>query len=344
MILKKEVTIYDLAEHLGVSAATVSRALNDHPSVSKKTRRIINDLAKEMGYQQNNFARNLRQKTSHTIGVIVHELNSHFITSVLSGIEKVIAEYKYNIIIGHSDEKSSREAANALNLFHKRVDGLIVSLAYDTESLDHYDLFAQRGIPVVFFDRVRKDSDGIKVTIDNEKAGYEATTHLIQQGCKKIMHVTGNLTQNVYADRLKGFQKALSQHELAFASEQLVVNDLSERTGIAVAEQILQMKDKPDGLFVTNDLCAAVCMQRLKEGGIKVPEDMAIVGFNDDIISRIVEPKLTTVRYNGREMGEIAARNLMDQLNNHAVVATGYNIVLRSELIIRQSSVRVKHQ
>jgi LacI family transcriptional regulator len=157
------------------------------------------------------------------------------------------------------------------------------------------------------------------------------------------MHVTGNLTQNVYADRLKGFQKALSQHQLYFGPEQLVVNDLSENAGIMVAEQILNRKDRPDGLFITNDLCAAVCMQRLKEGGMKVPEDVAIAGFNDDIVSRIVEPKLTTVKYNGREMGEVAARSLMDQLKKHAQVKTGYTIMLRSELIIRQSSLRIKH-
>jgi LacI family transcriptional regulator len=343
MLLKKEVTIYDLAEHLGVSTATVSRALNDHPAISKKTRRKVIDLAKEMGYQQNNFARILKQKTSHTIGVIVHELNSHFITSVLSGIEKVIAEFQYNIIIGHSDERSSREASNASNLFHKRVDGLIVSLAYDTENLDHYEPFIQKGIPVVFFDRVKKEGPGIKVVINNEKAGYEATAHLIQQGCKRIMHVTGNLMQNVYADRLKGFQQALSQHNLSFASDQLVVSDLSEKAGTEVAERILEMENRPDGLFITNDLCAAVCMQRLREGGMKVPEDIAIVGFNDDSISRIVEPKLTTVKYNGREMGEVAARSLMDQLQNHSVGATCYNIVLRSELLIRQSSTRVKN-
>ena len=339
---QKEVTIYDIADRSGLSAATVSRALNDNPAISKKTRRKIADLAKDMGYQQNKFAKNLRQKSSQTIGVIVHELNSHFITSVLSGIEKVTAAANYNIIIGHSDEKSNREATNAFNLFHKRVDGLIASLAYDTKDLSHYEPFVLKGIPIVFFDRVKKDGFGTKVIIDNEKVGYDATTHLIQQGCKKIMHVTGNLMQNVYSDRLKGFRNALSQHDLLFHAEDLIVTDFMEQSGIELGKQILEMKDKPDGIFVTNDLCAAVCMQTLREAGISVPDDMAIVGFNDDLVSRIVEPKLTTVRYNGKEMGEVAARSLMDQLNHGSVIDTNYTIVLGSELIIRQSSTKMR--
>jgi LacI family transcriptional regulator len=272
--------------------------------------------------------------------VIVHELNSHFITSVLSGIEKVAAEARYNIIIGHSAESSAKEIENAHNLFHKRVDGLIVSLAYDTEGLSHYDPFIKRGIPVVFFDRVKKDAPGIKVVIDNHKAAYNATEHLIQQGCKKIMHITGNLSQNVYADRLEGFKKAIADHDLPFEPEQLLVTDLSEQAGIEIAQQIVDMKTKPDGLFIVNDLCAAVCMQSLKDAGIKIPEDIAIVGFNNDTISRVVEPKLTTTNYAGRVMGESAARNLVNQLNGNSAMDANYTIVLRSEFIIRGSSVK----
>ncbi|HVG40671.1 MAG TPA: LacI family DNA-binding transcriptional regulator [Chitinophagaceae bacterium] len=338
----KEITIYDIARELNISSATVSRALNDHPATNEKTRIKISELAKQMGYRQNNFAKNLRQKKTKTIGVIVHELNSQFITSVLSGIEKVAAESHYNLIIGHSNEKSTKEVANASNLFHKRVDGLIASLAFNTENLEHYDSFFQRGIPIVFFDRVKVDGGGIKVIIDNKKAGYEPTNHLIEQGCKKIMHVTGNLTKNVYSDRLQGFKDAITEHHLPLEPNWLVVNDLSEEAGIKTAQQILKMKDKPDGIFITNDLCAAVCMQHLKEGGIKIPEEMAVVGFNNDIISRIVEPKLTTVQYDGKEMGEVAARNLINHLNGVSKITSANTIILRSELIVRGSSKRKK--
>lgn len=337
----KEITIYDLAEHLGMSAATVSRALNQHPVVSKKTSRKVNELAMQLGYQKNSFASNLRHKSSYTIGVIIHELDSHLITSVLTGIEEVIAESEYNIIIGNSDEKSGRETSNVRKLFHKRVDGLIASLTCGTESLFHYEAFLQKGTPIVFFDRVEKTGPGIKIVIDNEQAGYDATMHLIEQGCKQIMFVTGNLTKNVYNDRLKGYQAALSQNHLPFEPDMLVVNDLTEEAGVEVAERILTMKNKPDGVFITGDLSAAICMQRLKEGGVIVPGDIAMVGFNDDVISRAVKPKLTTVRYNGREMGKVAAKSLLEQLNNNSNGISDYVMVLPHKLITRESSQKV---
>jgi LacI family transcriptional regulator len=336
--MSKELTIYDLAERLNMSIATVSRALNDHPAVNKNTRRKVCELAEAIGYRKNNFASGLRKQKSDTIGLIVHELNSQFIASVLSGIEKVATEAAYNVIIGHSSESTEKEMENAQNLFHQRVDGLIVSLAYDTDNLSHYDPFIQRGIPIVFFDRVRKNAPGIKVVIDNYRAGYDATVHLIQQGCSRLMHITGHLTQNVYADRLDGFKKALQEYSLPFEPHQLMVTELGEEAGVKVARQIMDMETKPDGLFFTNDLCAAVCMTGLKEAGIKIPEDIAIVSFNNDTISRIVEPKLTTINYAGQEMGEVAAKNLINQLRDGNSDQNHYTVVLKSRLMIRKSS------
>jgi LacI family transcriptional regulator len=339
MTSKKELTIYDLAERLNISVATVSRALNNDPTVSKKTKRKVCELAEAMGYRKNNFASGLRMQKTNTIGIIVHELNSHFIASVLSGIEKVMAAAQYIIIIGHSSESAATEIANANNLFHKRVDGLIVSLAYDTVNLDHYDPFIKRGIPIVFFDRVRKDAPGIKVIIDNVKAGYDATAHLIQQGCRKVMHITGNLAQNVYADRLDGFRKALQENNLPDEHGRVIVTDLSEKAGVEVATQIMEMKARPDGLFFANDLCAAVCMKSLKDAGIRIPQDIAVVGFNNDTVSRLVEPQLTTINYAGREMGEVAAGNLIAQLSSSSE-RSDYTVTLASQLMIRGSSSR----
>ena len=179
MLKRKEVTIYDLAEKLNISVATVSRALKDDSVVSKKTKKKIADLAEEMGYRSNHFARNLRQQQTNTIGVIVHELNSTFITSVLAGIEKVTTDAGYDIIITHSSESSVKEAHNAKNLFHKRVDGLIASLAFDTADLDHFKPFVDKGVPVMFFDRVEQDGNNTVVIIDNYKSGYQATKNLI---------------------------------------------------------------------------------------------------------------------------------------------------------------------
>ena len=338
--MQKEITIYDLAKELNLSAATVSRALKNHHAINKDTKKRIIEKAEELGYRHNNFASNLRKQKTHTIGVIVHELNSNFITSVLAGIEKVTTAAKYDIIIAHSSESYEKETANALNLFHKRVDGLIASLSFDTKNLDHFQVFADRNIPVIFFDRVEENSESTKVIIDNYKSGYQATQHLIEQGCKKIVMVTANLNRNVYAQRFKGYKDALFDHNITFDENLLLIKDLSERCGVEAALQILKMDPLPDGAFITNDFSAAVCMQTLKENGINIPADIAIVGFNNDAISKIVEPQLTTINYPGIDIGEIAATNLINHLKGVSDIKNTNTIVVRSELIIRRSSLR----
>ncbi len=337
---KKDITIYDIAQKLDLSSATVSRALQDHPAINKNTRKKIQDAAKELGYRHNNFASSLRKQKTNTIGVIVHELNSNFITSVLAGIEKVTTQAGYDLIIAHSSESFEKEAANALNLFHKRVDGLIASLAFDTKGLDHYKQYEEKGIPVIFFDRVEEKSDSTKVIIDNYKCGYQATQHLIEQGCKRIVLVTANLKRNVYAQRHKGYTDALFDNGIAYNKEYVLIKDLSEQCGVEAALQILKMKPLPDGAFITNDFSAAVCMQTLKEHGVRIPEDIAVVGFNNDAISKIIEPQLTTVHYPGIDMGEIAARNLINHLKGISNINHTNTIVVRSELIIRKSSLK----
>jgi LacI family transcriptional regulator len=337
---KKDITIYDIAQKLELSSATVSRALKDHPAINKNTRKKIQDTAKELGYRHNTFASSLRKQKTNTIGVIVHELNSYFITSVLAGIEKITTEAGYDLIIAHSSESYEKEAANALNFFHKRVDGLIASLAFDTKGLDHYKVFDERGIPVIFFDRVEEKTESTKVIIDNYKCGYQATQHLIEQGCKRIVLVTASLLRNVYAQRHKGYTDALYDNGIPFNKGYVLIKDLSEQCGVEAANQIMKMKPLPDGAFITNDFSAAVCMQTLKEHGIRIPEDIAIVGFNNDVIGKIVEPQLTTVHYPGIDMGEIAARNLINHLKGVSNLKHTQTIVVRSELIVRKSSLK----
>ncbi|MDB5252036.1 MAG: LacI family transcriptional regulator [Flaviaesturariibacter sp.] len=332
----KEVTIYDIAKKLNISPATVSRGLQDHPSISKKTKKRIADMVAEMGYRSNHFARNLRQQQTQTIGVIVHELNSHFITSVLAGIEKVTTEAGYDLIIAHSSESAVKEASNARNLFHKRVDGLIASLSFDTQNLDHFKAFTDKGVPIVFFDRVEKDDSNTVVVIDNSRAGYLATEHLVSQGCRRIAHITSSLNRNVYADRFKGYSEALAAHGLPVLKKLLVVGDLSESAGVNAARKVLAMKPRPDGAFVTNDFVAAVFMRTLKESGVRVPQDLKIVGFNNDAIAKLIEPTLTTVNYPGIDIGQIAARNLIDQIRG--VAEPNQSIIVPSDLIVRGSS------
>ena len=336
----QEITMYDLAEKLKLSVATVSRALQDDPVVSIKTKKRILELADQLGYRSNHFARNLRQQQTNTIGVIVPKLNSFFITSVLAGIEKITTEAGYDLIIAHSSESYLKEAANAKNLFHKRVDALIVSLAFDTENLDHFKPFTDKNIPVMFFDRVEQNGNNTVVIIDNHKCGYIATKHLIEQGCKRIVHITSGLRRNVYSQRYKGYRDALADNGIPFDESLLIINDLSENAGVASALQILKMDPLPDGIFVTNDFVAAVCMRTLKEHGISIPDDIAIVGFNNDVIGKLIEPALTTINYPGIDMGEITARNLVNHLKGIDDLSHTNTIIVRSELVIRKSSLK----
>lgn len=338
----KEITIYDIARELNLSAATVSRALNNNKVIRKSTANLIVSKAEEMGYRHNNFASNLRRQKSHTIGIVLHELNSNFITSVLSGIEKITAEAGYNIIITHSGENHEKEMANALNLFHKRVDGLIASLSFTTQDLEHFKPFFEKKIPVIFFDRVDETSDKTHVIIDNYKCGYIATTHLVEQGCKRIVILTSNLQRNVYNQRHRGYTDALFDAGIEYDESLVLVKDLSEESALEAAHEILKMDPLPDGLFVTNDFEAAVCMQELKRHGVKVPDDIAIVGFNNDAISKIVDPQLTTINNPGKDMGEITARNLINHLTGVSNITDTNRIIIHSEFIIRQSSLRKK--
>ena len=336
----KEITIYDIAKQMDVSPATVSRALNDNPSISIVTRKKINALAEKLGYRHNPFASSLRLQKTHTIGVILHELNSYFITSVLAGIEKVVTEAKYNLIIVHSAENPNLEAANASNLFHKRVDGVIASLSFDTDDLTHFKQFQSKNIPVVFFDRVFENSDGTKVIINNFQAGYDATSHLIEQGCKRIALITSSLKRNVYSERTRGYKQALQDHKLKFDEKLVVIDGIKEEDATRSAKRILAMKNLPDGIFITNDFCAAVIMQLLKDAGIQVPKDIAIVGFNNDSIGKVISPKLTTINYPGFEMGQVAARSLISHLKGLWDMNLTNTIVIKSELIVRESSLK----
>lgn len=341
--MKRDITIYDIAEKIGFSPTTVSRALSNHPKVKEKTKNKVFEAAQQLGYQSNIFASNLRRKHTYNIGVIVPRLNSPFQSSALAGMEKTANNAGYNLIISQSLESIDKEIASANTLFNSRVDGLIVSLAADTEQTKHFEPFRKKEIPIVFFDRVPGKPYGTAVVIDNEKAAYEATQHLIDQGCKAIVHALGNLKINVYADRLKGFQNALKDNHLPQTSAAIIATDLSEEGGEKIAEQLVKMIPMPDGLMVSNDTCAASCLVALKKHGVKIPGQMAIVGFNNDMISRMVQPNLTTIDYPAHQMGEIAMEILLRKITLKQPLNEQETITLPATLIARASSLKGKN-
>ena len=341
---QKEITIYDIAKHLNISATTVSRGLKNHPTINKNTRKKIAEAAKELGYRSNTFASSLRSNRTHTIGVIVPRLNSNFMSSVLAGMEDAASREHYNLIITQSLEKADKEKANAHTMFNKRVDGLLISLAYDTENISHLQPFFSKGIPVVFFDRTYPHNESTSILIDNFRAAYDVTKHLLEQGCKRIMHLGGNMLRDVYSERLRGYKKALQDHHIPFDEKLIYISNLNEDAGGEAAKHILKMKlsARPDAVFSANDTAAVHCMINLKSAGISIPKDIAFAGFNNDPISKVIEPNLTTVNYSGYHVGEVAVMNLIGHLKGVTSTKTTNRIVLRADLVVRESSLKNK--
>ncbi len=334
-----EVTIYDVAKALNISPSTVSRGLKDHPHIRKETIKRIKATALEMGYQRNKFASNLRQMHTNTIGVIVPKLNSYFMATVIAGMENVTNQFGYGLIISQSLESLKNEVSSVNTLFNSRVDGLLVSLAFDSKGMDHFNILLNKNIPLVFFDRVAESNGCISVVIDNYRAGYEVTTHLIGQGCRRIMHLGGNLLRNVYNDRFRGYKQALEDNGIQFEQDLVIISDVSIQSGTDTAKKIINMKLRPDALFASNDTSAVAAIIELIKSGIKIPEDFAIAGFNNEPISQVIQPNLTTVEYPAREIGEIAARALINKLNG-TQSDNLRTIILKHNLIVRESSLR----
>jgi LacI family transcriptional regulator len=342
--MQKDVTIYDLARELNLSPATISRGLKKSSALNKDTVSRILDKAEQMGYRHNNFASNLRNKRTQTIGIIVPRLNSYFMTSIVAGIEDVASKEGYNIIISQSLEKKEVERSNAHTMFTKRVDGLLISLAYDTTDIKHLQPFFDKHIPVVFFDRAFPTEQSTCVVINNYEAAFKVVTHLVAQGCKRIMYLSGNLLRDIYTDRLKGYRHALEENGIAYNEGLVHSGTLDEQHGIDAANHILSLaaNERPEAVFCANDMSAVFCIGRLKEHGIKIPEDIAFAGFNNDAFSRVIEPTLTTIDYPGYHIGEAAAAALLNILKGDSTTMKTTRVVLKAPLLIRDSSKRLK--
>lgn len=338
----KEITIYDIAKDLDLSPSTVSRALNNDPAISKKTRKKVFETAGRMGYRSNQFAKSLRlqQQPFLAIGVIVYQLNGSLVTAVLSGIEKVANEAGYGIIIMDSAGSVDKEIANAQSLFRRRVDGIIVFPVAESIGLDHFAPFAAKNIPVLILDRAGDLPQSISVVIDNARCGYLATSHLIEQGCRRIAHITGPIEDAVFAQRYDGYRAALKERDLPFDESLLIISELTEEASPAAARMLMKVQPAPDGVFVSGDLAAAVCIREFLDEGLRVPQDIAVVGFNDEVIGKLIRPTLTTIHYPGMEMGETAARNLVKHLTGIGNIDHIHALTIRADLIVRGSSLK----
>lgn len=332
----KEVTIYDIANELKLSASTVSRALNENKVINEKTRNRVIEYAESIGYQTNTFASNLRNQTTKTIGVIVPKLDSSFISSCLAGAEKVAAEKGYSLLISQSLEDFDKEKKDAKAMFKKRVDGLLVSLSKHSETVNHFNPFLNKGIPVLFFDRTPQDSDYSSYLIDNYEASYSATKHLIEQGCRKLTHITLKSDISIYAQRESGFKQAIADAKLTNTGQVIKLDQLNLIAGKTVAKNIKPANT--DGVFCANDQAAMGCMGELLKLGVNIPKDIAFIGFNNEPFCELITPALSSINYPAFEMGTLVTNHIIEHILGNSDINISNKTILKSELIIRESS------
>jgi LacI family transcriptional regulator len=334
-----QITIKDIARILGISPSTVSRALKDHPDINSETKKAVNELAGKLKYQPNAVALSLKNSRSNTIGIIIPEIVHYFFSSVISGIEDVASQKGYTVIICQSNESFTREVANAKALLSHRVDGILISISKETQTYDHFNNLQEGGIPLVFFDRVAPGINADQVINDDVEAAYRATRHLIESGCKRIAHFAGPQNLLIGQNRLQGYLDAYNEAGLPIDQQLIIEVDTFEKARNAVG-RLFDTGVVFDGIFAVNDMTAIGAMQTIQKRGIKVPEQVAIVGFSDGYLSGITDPHLSSVDQHGYEMGTIAAEMLFHRILSNEEEYEPEVKVLNADLIVRGSSVR----
>lgn len=333
-----QITIKDLAITLGLSTSTISRALNDHPDINPETKKLVQQTATELGYEPNIVARNLKAKYSNQIGIIVPEIKHDFFSKAISGIEEVAYKAGFTVIVSQSNEDVLREKINANALYLHRVSGLIVSLSQTTEKIEHFKNLLEKGVSIVFFDRVSKeDNDTYKVVVDDYQSSYNAVKYLISKGYKRIVHFAGPKILQNCSERLAGYKKALEDSGIGFTEELVVHGGMHEDDGIKNIEYLNNNNVKFDAIFAVNDPVAVGAAIYLKKNGIKIPDNVAIIGFSNNPITEYMTPSLTTVEQPAYEMGKMAASMLISLIKGEDEKVEK-KVVLPAKLIIRESA------
>ncbi|WP_417888178.1 LacI family DNA-binding transcriptional regulator [Zunongwangia sp.] len=343
MSKNKIITIYDIANELNYSPSTISRALKNNKSIGKNTTKQIQETAKKLGYRPNSLAASLRNNKSNNIGILISKINRPFISSLISGVENSARAAGYNVLISQSNDNYKNEVANAKALYDSRICGIVASLSMETKNVDHFKQFIDQDIPVVFVDRVPPELNCYRVIIDNYSAAYKATEHLIQQGCKRIAHFAGAQHLNVYKLRKNGYIDALKAYGIIPDKELLIyMNTLSFEEGKEATAKLIDMKNPPDGIFSSNDTAAVSAIMEAKQKGIKIPEELAVIGFNDDPLALIVEPALSTVSHPAMKMGSLSTKRILEHADKKIEKGVSEISILDTEIIIRASSKRLK--
>lgn len=339
----KETTLKEIAETLGISITTVSKALKNYPDVSEKTRKAVVALAEELSYTPNSFAVNLRTKESKTIGLIIPEVVHHFFSNVINGIIAEAEKKGYLVIILQSNESLELEKKQVALLVNKRVDGIIMSLSNESNNDFHIKEILRKEIPFVQFDKISKLIPSSKVIINDQKAAMEAVQHLIDKGCKKIAHIRGPENPQNAIDRFIGYKKALEKNGIPYDSKLVYTcKNVTFDEGVEFAKQIVNDHPDVDGIFVITDLVAVGVLAYFNEKGIQVPNQIAVIGFSNWFMSQVITPKLSTVDQPSYEMGVAAFSLLLEEMicRKDGKAFSPRTIELETSIIERDSSLK----
>ncbi|QHJ07008.1 LacI family DNA-binding transcriptional regulator [Hymenobacter busanensis] len=333
-----------MAKALNLSASTISRALSDHADVSEATKQRVRQLAEELHYQPNQLAAALRRGRSNTLGVLVPHITGHFFPEVVNGIAVEASKAGYNVMIFQSNEDVQQEKKNLELLMNAQVEGILVSLANTTQDFAHFDAVRGQGVPLVFFDRVVEGFDGPNVgtvVLDDYQGAYQVVSHLIEQGCSRIAHFTGPLHLNIHRNRHQGYLDALTAHGMPIEQELIAFCEMNLKGGKQAMRSLLKLPagQRPDAVFSSNDLAAVGAMQVAKERRLRVPDDVAIVGFSNEVFTSLTEPMLSSVDQRCERMGKTAVQLLQGLLDTRKLRGSR-QIMLKPELLVRESSLR----
>jgi len=338
-VKKQRTTITDIARELGLSPSTVSRALNNHPGISEKTRKAVVKLARKKNYQPNLLALHLLQKKTNTIGVIVPEISSFFFSSIINGIQDFVNSLGVNMIIGQSNESYEEEKRIVQTFSSINVDGFLISPSSENKRNDHLEMLVKSNIPLVFFDRDCIGIEADKVFVDEYSGARQAVEYLVQTGCRRIAHIGGPQTLSTARHRLRAYRDALQKHGLPIREDYLVeASGFAPEHGIEPSKRLLSLPEPPDAIFTINDGVAIGAMYVIKEAGIQIPREISVIGFDDDPHSSYFKPSLSTVWQPTYEMGMLAARILMKRISSGNELSKLRIETLIPELVVRGSS------
>ncbi|HEX6193019.1 MAG TPA: LacI family DNA-binding transcriptional regulator [Chitinophagaceae bacterium] len=336
----KPATIKDIARKLNISISTVSRAMRNAPDVNADTKRAVMALSEELNYQPNKLALSLKQKQTHNIGVIVPNLD-YVLSTMVKGIDEVALEAGYTVMVCQSNESFGREIVNTRRLLDSLVDGFIISVSSETKVFDHFKKIQEKQMPMVVFDRVTPYLKAPGVRIDNEDGGFQATEHLIEQGYKRIAILAGPKNLGISNQRLDGYLKALKKYRIK-PDEDLIINcDFNQQYAYIATQELLNMKKRPDAIFTISDRMAIGAMLAIKEKGLRMPQDIGLVGFNNEPVVSLVTPGISSVDQPAFELGKVAAKLFIETVHNNGDMSEVEEI-LKPKLIIRESSLRIQ--